>query len=91
MTVTTIDTLVPLYINGKITTGKAAPFEVVSPWTDKPIHSAENASVDQALQAAEAAGTIGMKTWAKWAPSKRREILLKAAEVGFTQLSVTIG
>lgn len=74
--------LVPLYINGKKIEGNASPFAIVSPWTNEIAHHSHNATIEQALEAAEAAGTTGMQTWAKYSPIQRRDVLFQAAEVG---------
>lgn len=70
---------VPLYINGNLTNGDNPPFNVTSPWINEPTpHPASNASVEQALQAAEAVGTSGIE-WSTLSPLIRRDFLLKAA------------
>ena len=74
-------TLVPAYINGNILADTNQSFSVTSPWTNTELHRAHNTTIEHALAAAEAAGTAGMKTWGKYAPVQRRDILLRAAEV----------
>lgn len=76
---------VPLYINGEIRKGASDPFEVVSPWLNEITHTAENASVEQAVDAAQCAGNEGQE-WTSWMPQRRRDVLLKAAEVSGVQV-----
>lgn len=71
---------VPLFINGETVQGTTTPFDVISPWTMEISGSAQSAGVEQALEAAKAAGTGGLE-WFKFTPQRRRELLLKAAKV----------
>lgn len=73
---------IPLFINGKAVQGTAKPFDIISPWTMGIAGSAQNARVEQALEAAKAAGTGGLE-WSKLTPQRRRELLLEAAKVIF--------
>lgn len=70
---------VPFFIGGEeIVTEKT--FEIVNPATGKAIHKCSSASDADALAAVEAAAKA-FPAWRDLVPRKRRDILLKAAEV----------
>lgn len=70
---------VPLYINGiEKLSGKT--FDVISPVTGKVIHKAAAVNVEEAGQAVAAAAEA-FKSWQKAAPTQRRDIFLKAADI----------
>ncbi|KXJ91229.1 aldehyde dehydrogenase domain-containing protein [Microdochium bolleyi] len=73
------DYTVPFVINGEQVQPKET-FDVVSPGTGKTLHKCGNADVSVVNQAVEAAAAAG-KEWGSTLPSKRRDILLKAAEI----------
>lgn len=73
------DYTVPLFINGKdVITEKT--FEVTSPATGKVVHKCSSATVAEA-QAATDAAVASFKDWRDTTPRKRRDILLKAADI----------
>ncbi|KAJ1327771.1 vanillin dehydrogenase [Microdochium nivale] len=73
------DYTVPFVINGEQVQPNET-FDVVAPGTGKTLYKCGNANVSIANQAVEAAAAAG-KEWGSALPSKRRDILLKAAEI----------
>lgn len=73
------DFTVPLFINGEQRPTEKT-FEVVSPASGKTVHRCSSASEDDALAAVDAASQA-FAAWKKLAPSRRRDIFLKAADV----------
>lgn len=70
---------VPFFIGGEeVVTEKT--FEIVNPATGKAVHRSSSASDADALAAVEAAAKA-FPAWRDLVPRKRRDILLKAAEV----------
>ncbi|KAF3762156.1 aldehyde dehydrogenase [Cryphonectria parasitica EP155] len=70
---------VPFFINGKDVLGSKT-FDVSNPATGKVVHKCSSAGEDDALAAVDAAAKA-LPAWKALLPPKRREILLKAAEV----------
>lgn len=73
------DYTVPFVINGEQVQPNET-FDVIAPGTGKTLYKCGNADVSIANQAVEAAAAAG-KEWGSALPSKRRDILLKAAEI----------
>ena len=70
---------VPLFLDGK-EIHPAKSFPITSALTGRLIHNCASASVDDAAAAVESASRA-FRTWRKVTPIKRRDILLRAAEV----------
>jgi acyl-CoA reductase-like NAD-dependent aldehyde dehydrogenase len=70
---------IPLHINGQDLTTEHT-FDVVNPSTGKVIWRSASASKRDAIDAVEAAHAA-FPAWSKTKPAKRRDILLKAAEI----------
>lgn len=73
------DYAVPLQINGAEIITKTT-FDVVSPLTESAIWKSSSASVEDAINAVNAA-QAAFPSWSKKKPSVRREIIHKAADV----------
>ncbi|MCJ1388709.1 hypothetical protein MMC18_001558 [Xylographa bjoerkii] len=71
--------IIPLQINGK-EVKTSTTFDVVDPSTGKVIWKSASASKEDAINAIEAA-QAAFPAWSKTKPSKRRDIMLKAAEI----------
>ncbi|MCJ1291708.1 hypothetical protein MMC34_003253 [Xylographa carneopallida] len=71
--------IIPLQINGK-EVKTSTTFDVVDPSTGKVIWKSASASKEDAMNAIEAA-QAAFPAWSKTKPAKRRNILLKAAEI----------
>ena len=70
---------VPIQINGKEVRTEHT-FDVANPATGKVLWESSSASKNHAINAIEAA-QAAFPTWSKTKPSKRRDILLKAADI----------
>ena len=71
--------IIPLQINGhEVKT--STTFDVVDPSTGKVIWKSASASKEDAVNAIEAA-QAAFPAWSKTKPAKRRDIMLKAAEI----------
>ena len=70
---------IPIQIDGKEVTTEHT-FDVINPATGKLLWASSSASKNDSLNAIEAARTA-YPAWSKTKPSKRRDILLKAAEI----------
>lgn len=70
---------VPIQVNGKEVETEHT-FDVVNPATGKVIWESSSASKKDAISAVEAA-KAAFPAWSKTKPSKRRDILLKAANI----------
>lgn len=70
---------VPFIING-VEVHADDTFDVISPATGKLVHTSSSAKVSHALAAVDA-GAKAFVSWRQTPPAKRRDILLKAAEV----------
>lgn len=70
---------VPFIINGEERHAEKS-FEVVSPTSGKVVHRCGIATEKEVLEAIDAAATAG-RQWRNTAPSQRRDIILKAAEI----------
>ena len=71
--------IIPILINGKEVQTEQT-FDVVNPATGKVLWASSSASKTDAHNAIEAAQTA-FPAWSKTKPSKRRDILLEAAEI----------
>ncbi|MCJ1287282.1 hypothetical protein MMC26_006630 [Xylographa opegraphella] len=71
--------IIPLQINGK-EVETSTTFDVVDPSTGKVIWKSASASKEDAINAIEAA-QAAFPAWSQTKPSKRRDIMLKAAEI----------
>jgi len=74
--------VIPLWINGAAQpiSSPASLFPVISSVQDKALHHAVSATPDDAKAAVDSAATA-FRTWRLTAPSYRRDLLLKAADV----------
>ena len=72
--------VVPLQINGKEVLNTEHTFEVVNPATGKVLWESASASKKDAIKAVEAA-QAAFPAWSKTKPSKRRNIINKAADI----------
>ncbi|KAH8892967.1 ALDH-like protein [Thozetella sp. PMI_491] len=75
------DQVVPLWINGERLPAQSSPrFEVIQAAGKKTVHYGASATVEDA-KAAITAATAAFPAWSKTPLTKRREILLKAADL----------
>lgn len=72
---------VPAQIGGKDEVLESA-FDVVSPYTGKPVWKASDASPADAIRAVKAA-EAALPAWSATLPKERQQILLKAADILF--------
>jgi acyl-CoA reductase-like NAD-dependent aldehyde dehydrogenase len=73
--------LVPHLINGKdVPASDEATYDVINPLTDEVIYRASAATLEDTNAAIETA-YAAWKEWKKWGPTRRRQVLLKAADI----------
>jgi acyl-CoA reductase-like NAD-dependent aldehyde dehydrogenase len=70
---------IPLIVNG-VDVRTESRFEVISPATGKVVHTSSSSTDVHALAAVDAAAKA-FPSWSNVSPSKRRDILLKAAQI----------
>lgn len=75
----TVETTVPLLINGK-EEYPSANFNVISPYTNQACWTAAAATPQDAIRAVEAADAA-FPAWSQVKPTVRRDVLLKAADL----------